>query len=134
MTLPDGPGRSCSRGSATGWDRATGENLWIAAVDGGYRAHDNAGRTWDFGPAGELLSTAAGAGTRVSLVRDEGRLVRLDHERGRSIELTWRGDLVVAATTSDGRHVDYGYDDHRPAAHRHRPRRHPLLHAGTTPA
>ncbi len=111
MTLPEGRVVVFPRLGA-GWDRATGENLWIAAVDGGYRAHDNAGRTWDFGPAGELLSTAAGAGTRVSLVRDEGRLVRLDHERGRSIELTWRGDLVVAATTSDGRHVDYGYDDH----------------------
>ncbi len=112
MRLPDGRVIVFPR-LGDGWDRATGESLWLAAVEGrGYQASDNAGRTWDFAPSGDLLAVACGPGTGVSLVHDEGRVVRLTHERGRSIELAWTGDLVVAATASDGRRVDYGYDDH----------------------
>ena len=93
-----------------GWDRATGANRWLARTDDGLRVTSNDGATWDYSPAGELLSTATGPGTRVTLHREHGRPVRLEHERGRSIDLVWDGDRVVAARASDGREVTYAYD------------------------
>ncbi|WP_432477897.1 DUF6531 domain-containing protein [Nocardioides sp. GXQ0305] len=111
LRLPDGRVIVFPR-LGDGWDRATGESMWLDAVDGGFRARDNDGRTWDFTAAGELHAVARGHGTRVTLTHDGGRLVRLDHERGRSIELAWRDEVVVAATSSDGRRVDFGYDEH----------------------
>ena len=44
-------------------------------------------------------------------MREDGRLVRLEHERGRSIDLVWDDEHVTAARASDGRRVTYSYDD-----------------------
>ena len=94
-----------------GWDRATGESLWLARTPEVLRVSGNDGATWDYSPAGVLLSHGTGPGTRVSLVREDGRLVRLTHERGGTIDLVWSGDRITAARASDGREVVYGYDD-----------------------
>ena len=93
-----------------GWDRAAGASCWLVRTETGLRVSANDGATWDYSPAGELLSCATGPGTRVTLHREDGRLVRLEHERGRSIELVWDGDRVAAARSSDGREMVYAYD------------------------
>lgn len=101
-----------------GWDRAVGENLWLARSDTGLQVSGNDGSWWRFGAEGTLLSygtgTAAGGNT-IRLVRDRaGQLVRLEHGRGRHVELTWGSvghrDQIIGAVSSDGRRVVYTYD------------------------
>ena len=94
-----------------GWDRATTEAFWLTATPHGFAVTDNAGATWAFDATGRPTSLDRGPGTRVTLRHDGGRLVSLTHERGRSIELTWADDRVAAATASDGRRIEYAYDE-----------------------
>ena len=96
---------------ADGWDRATTEAYWLTADAEGHTVRDNAGGRWVFDAAGHLSSVDRGPGTRVDLSWEAGRLVRLAHERGRWIALTWGGDRVAALDASDGRRTEYGYDD-----------------------
>ncbi len=110
MTHPDGRVVVFPRLGDT-WDRATGANHWLTRTDTGLRVHDNTGATWDHSPAGELLTYATGPGTAVTLHRENGRLVRLTHQRGRSIDLVWDDVRVTAAHSSDGRRTTYTYDD-----------------------
>ena len=99
-----------------GWDRAVGESLWLERRSGASGealvASDNAGGRWTFSPAGVLLREARGTGTAVDHEYSDGRLVRLVHERGRSIELVWDEDAgrVTAAQASDGRRLTFAYD------------------------
>ncbi|WP_157683870.1 DUF6531 domain-containing protein [Microlunatus soli] len=126
FTRPDGRAVDFPR-QGTGWDRAIGESLWLyrdpAEDDGnntdnhtgvGFRMVDGERNTWRFDAAGRPTSQDSGPGTRVSFIRElrdgGSRLVRLEHERGRHIELIWEGDRVVAAHSSDGRTICYGYD------------------------
>ncbi len=98
------------------WDRATGEDLWLARdAEGQLVVTGNDGRRWVFGREGRLLEHARGAGTTLRLRHDgDGRLVRVEHERGRSLDLTWDGTggsaRVVSAAASDGRTATYTYD------------------------
>ncbi|QBR92879.1 DUF6531 domain-containing protein [Nocardioides euryhalodurans] len=110
MTLPDGRVIVFPR-LGTGWDRATGENMWLARDDAGLQATTNDGKVLTFDGAGRLSALSHGAGTTVRLEHDAGRLVRVVHERGRSVDLTWADERIVRATGSDGRTVDYAYDD-----------------------
>jgi RHS repeat-associated protein len=124
FTLPDGRQIVFPR-LGVGWDRAVGENLWLTAAtideagSDGFRVSDNDGSWWHCGSDGTLLAYGMGpaeAGNMIRLVRDEaGRLLRLEHVRGRSIDLAWGAvgddDRIVAAVTSDGRTVDYTYDE-----------------------
>jgi RHS repeat-associated protein len=100
------------------WDRATGEKLWLHHTGEGYRASDNEGSTWDYTLEGRLHRTATGPGTETTFEHDaHGRLIRISHARGRSLEVTWgraatgEQDRVVALTASDGRQARFGYDD-----------------------
>ena len=103
-----------------GWGRAVGANLWLTAEGAGAGdpaggrlvVGDNDGGRWVFTAAGAPVSGSRGAGTTVSYVRSGGRVVRVDHERGRSVCLTWDEETgrVVAARASDGREVVYSYD------------------------
>jgi len=96
-----------------GWGRAVGENRWLDRTPGGYRVHDNTGRTWDYTPDGRLHATGTGTGNRTTYHHDDaGRLVRVTHARGRSLDLVWDGDRVVAVRASDGREATYDYDEH----------------------
>lgn len=106
-----------------GWARGTGEAMWLDHLDERLLvAATNDGARWVFTADGRLVSHSRGPGTEVTLVRDDaGRLVRLEHERGRAIDLVWSDQIdheaqidqsarVVEARTSDDRTATYSYD------------------------
>ncbi len=96
-----------------GWDRAPGEALWLApSGDGEWVVSDNDGQRRTFTAGGLWTSVGWGPGTKITAGRsDDGRLIKLTHERGRWIELGWHGSRVTEVRGSDGRRVTYGYDD-----------------------
>ncbi len=99
-----------------GWDRAAGESLWLsrAATETGsvLVVSDNDGQRWSFTSAGLWLAVTRGPGTAITTERDDqGRLIRLAHERGRWIEIDWSDGRVERVRSSDGRRASYGYDD-----------------------
>lgn len=112
LTMPDGRVVVFPRRN-TGWDRATGENLWLEADAGGIVASDNQGQRWLFDADGTLATIDRGPGSRVSLRWESQRLVRMEHARHRAVDLRWdeAGERVVAVDASDGRSVSYAYDD-----------------------
>lgn len=117
LVLADGRRITFGRLGA-GWDRAAGENMWLYATDDGLRVADNQGKTWDFSPVGLLLRVSGGPGTTLTFHRDREvptRLARISHQRGRHIDLVWQqtrhGDRIASASASDGRRIDYTYDD-----------------------
>lgn len=123
LVLPDGREVHFPRRGAQ-WERAEGECVWLqrepAANIPALRhlsselvvARDNRGGWWAFTPAGVWLGRGSGPGSAVLVHRDdEGRVVSLAHERGRRIDISYRGARVCTAVTSDSRRVDYDYDD-----------------------
>lgn len=104
-----------------GWGRAPGERLWLNRVGTGADAalvlSDNEGQRRTFTPGGRWISVSHGPGSTITAERDDdGRLVRLAHQRGRWIEIGWRepgraGGPVTEVRSSDGRRVSFGYDD-----------------------
>ena len=120
LVLPDGRQIFFPR-LGEGWDRALGENLWLASAgsDADHGSADlvvtgNEGSWWRFDAAGTLLAYGTGptaSRSFVEVARDEaGRLVRLTHARGQWIALDWADEHVVAARTADGRRVEHAYD------------------------
>ncbi|MFJ5146228.1 DUF6531 domain-containing protein [Curtobacterium sp. NPDC088465] len=98
--------------SGEGWDRGVGENRWLAAEGDLLVVRDNAGVRIDFTPSGLWTGQRGGVGTAVRVVRDADDLVvRLDHERGRWVEIEHVDGRVAVLRASDGRRVEYGYDD-----------------------
>ncbi len=113
MRLPDGRVVVFPR-LGEGWDRATGESMWLTRDGDRLVATTNDGERWTYAAGGRLVEHSRGAGTTVRLTHDPAsRVVRLEHERGRAVDLAWDGerDRVVEATASDGRRVAYDYDD-----------------------
>ena len=114
MRLPDGRVIVFPR-LGTGWDRATGANLWLEA-DG---PADPAPATTT-APGGSsttavaLVEHATRPGAAVRLVHDDDRL-RPPGPRARPRRRPHAGTRpatrVTGATASDGRHLDYAYDD-----------------------
>ncbi|WP_344705271.1 DUF6531 domain-containing protein, partial [Klugiella xanthotipulae] len=108
-----------------GWGRGIDENYWLAQEprdalplrgdDVGRHAfvvRNNSGGWWAFTPAGAWLGSGNGSGTVILVSRDtSGRITRLVHERGRSVEVEYVGDRVAYASASDGRRAEYLYDD-----------------------
>jgi len=115
--------------SGDGYDRASGENLRLGRESfddaptvgvpavGGPSAlvmRDLRGGWWAFTPSGAWLGQGRGPGTGVSVHRDaQGRISRLEHERGRFVDVAYEHDHVVSASASDGRRVEYRYDGDR---------------------
>ena len=92
MTLPDGRVVVFPRLGA-GWDRATGENLWLAAVDGGYRAPRQRRPHLGLRPRRRAALDARPApapGCRWSATR--AGWSGSSTSAAASIELTWHGD------------------------------------------
>ncbi|MDQ0865108.1 DUF6531 domain-containing protein [Arthrobacter globiformis] len=122
-----------------GWGRAAGENYWLArepvtaaglAELGSLPAgaaevlvvRDNQGAWWAYTLAGVWLGAGSGPGRTVSVVRGKaadagsaGPVARLEHVRGRFLEVEYadgrRDGRVALVRASDGRRVEYGYDD-----------------------
>jgi len=95
-----------------GWARGVGENRWLAAEGNRLVVRDNQGERIDFSPSGLWLGQRGGAGTAVRVERDaDDVVVRLVHERGRSIDIDHVDGRVAVLRASDGRRVEYGYDD-----------------------
>ncbi|TCL86405.1 RHS repeat-associated protein [Curtobacterium sp. PhB142] len=95
-----------------GWARGVGENRWLAAEGDRLVVRDNQGGRIDFSPSGLWLGQRGGAGTAVRVERDAADVVvRLVHERGRSIDVDHVDGRVAVLRASDGRRVEYGYDD-----------------------
>jgi RHS repeat-associated protein len=97
--------------------RADGENLWLAPEaatpnDGTLLVvRDNAGAWWSFTMTGSWLASGAGDRPAVTAVRDRhGRVVRLQHRRGRAVDFIHEDGVVRSARSSDGRKVTYEYD------------------------
>lgn len=114
--------------AGVGWDRGVGENYWLEELpvsaftssdlrvptDRVLQVTDNAGGWWAFSPAGTWLGAGHGPGATVSVLRDEaGQISRLFHERGRFIDIEYSDDRVVSTHASDGRRVEYFYNDLR---------------------
>lgn len=114
--------------AGSGWERGIGENYWLEEIDGAtfYRANlatsndrlfvvtNNAGGWWAFTSAGAWLGAGAGPGTTVTVQRNAaGQVTRLVHERGRFLDIEYAEDRLVSVHASDGRRVEYLYDDQR---------------------
>ena len=101
-----------------GWDRATGENLWLERVlegeSGAYQVTSSWGMRWLIDAAGRIRFTTSGAGSGVILsYGGDGRLEQMTHEFGRFVEISWDDarERVTAVVSQDGRRVRYGYDE-----------------------
>ncbi|KTS06131.1 DUF6531 domain-containing protein [Microbacterium testaceum] len=106
------------------WARGTGENYWLnrasaedlaargLALSEGLLVTDNAGAWWAFTTGGDWVGAGAGAGNVVTVHRDAaGAIVALEHSRNRRIDVDYVDGLVASVTSSDGRRVEYLYDD-----------------------
>lgn len=97
-----------------GWGRGVGEDLWLSREATALIVTDNIGVRRTFSPAGVWLHTGRGPGTGVSVLRDDDdRITRLEHELGRALDVEYHGDRVASVSASDGRRVEYHYDDAR---------------------
>lgn len=87
-----------------------------------FLARDNAGHWWAFSLGGAWLGQGSGPGTAVTVIRsavqagdtaldEAGVVTGLVHERGRSISIEHAAGRVAVAAASDGRRVEYVYDD-----------------------
>lgn len=124
----------------SGWSRAVGENYWLAcepATTAGLSelsslpagtvellvVRDNQGAWWAYSLAGIWLGAGSGPGRTVSVIRDKkhniresaaggsaGPATRLEHVRGRFLEIEYVDGLAAVVRASDGRRVEYGYD------------------------
>ena len=74
---------------------------------------DSSSGSWLFDAAGRTVRTSRGPGTAVTLAWDGDRLMRLSHERGRSLKVDWdeAAGRIAAVRADDGRAVRYDYDD-----------------------
>lgn len=95
-----------------GWARGVGENRWLSMEGDRLVVRDNRGERIEFSPSGQWLGQRGGAGTAVRIERNnDDVVVRLVHERGRSIDVDHVDGRVAVLRASDGRRVEYGYDD-----------------------
>ncbi|CEA07905.1 putative deoxyribonuclease RhsA [Arthrobacter saudimassiliensis] len=116
-----------------GWGRAVEENYWLsrepadtpslaelASVPAGTGhlmvVRDNKGSWWAYTLTGAWLGTGSGPGRTVSVQREQaaegmGVVSRLWHVRGRFLDVEYVGGRVAVVRASDGRRVEYGYDD-----------------------
>ncbi|WP_156463507.1 DUF6531 domain-containing protein [Curtobacterium sp. Leaf183] len=95
-----------------GWARGVGENRWLAVEGDLLVVRDNDGGRIEFSPSGVWLGQRGGPGTAVTVQRDaDGLVTGLVHERGRSVDIDHVDGRVVVLRGSDGRRVEYAYDD-----------------------
>jgi len=112
VTLADGRALLFPR-LGDGWDHAVGENHRLAVEGDALVVREPGGTWWRFTPTGTWTASGGGAGTVVEAARDaDGLVTRLSHARGRWITVDHVDGRVAVLTGSDGRRVEYAYDDH----------------------
>ncbi|PZF10935.1 type IV secretion protein Rhs [Curtobacterium sp. MCPF17_011] len=105
-----------------GWDRAVGEHVRLTHEGDQLVVRDSDGGWWAFSPSGTWLAAGTGPGTTVRVDRSaDGTVSRLANERGRWIDVESLDGRVVVARGSDGRRVEYQYDDAGQLTHVHAP-------------
>ena len=82
---------------------------------------NNEGSWWAFSLAGLWLGAGTGPGRTVSVRRESaanandtnrpGPVIRLSHVRGWFLDIDYANGLAAVVRASDGRRVEYGYDD-----------------------
>ena len=106
-----------------GWDRAHLHALWLTREDASQLpvelasapaevlvVRDNQGEWWAFTPAGEWLAHGATTGDAVTATRNaSGEITRLQHVRGRFIDIEYSDGRVAYAQSHDGTRVEYFY-------------------------
>ena len=114
-TAPSTKGPTASARSSRARARATAA-CWASARSSS-RSEDGlaldwfGGRRWEFDGAGLPVRALSGPGTEVRFTHEDGRLVALAHAGGKRVSFEWEGERIVSASCSDGRHVEYAYDD-----------------------
>lgn len=99
----------------TGFDQATGENLWLTEApnsDERWIIRNNRGGQWTFDSAGHPRTQGTVADVQLSYEWEGEQLARIIHRRGRWIALNWatNGERLEGLTGSDGCQVNYSYD------------------------
>ena len=69
------------------------------------------GERWEFDEAGLPVRLTRGPGTDVRLMHEDGRVAELRHQGGKTLRVHWSQDRIEALESSDGRDVEYRYDD-----------------------
>jgi RHS repeat-associated protein len=69
------------------------------------------GERWEFDEAGLPVRVSKGPGTDLLFTHEDGRLAELRHRGGKALRVHWRNDRIEALECSDGRDVEYRYDD-----------------------
>ncbi|WCC80146.1 DUF6531 domain-containing protein [Cutibacterium equinum] len=126
IVFPLARGRSEGHADEKGPWRAVQDNVWLWRGDAADAAvaqpagvvgpvwiiGDNGGDRCVFTIDGAWVGADSGAGDGVWVERHEDAAVALHCEWGRSINLFYEQGRLVKATASDGRSVDYTYDNH----------------------
>ena len=88
------------------------DNFWLESNGTGWLIHDNTGVRWSFTRSGQWVETWLDEGAVISVeYAADGSVCALVHSRGRRIDFEYDGLRVVVARGSDGRRVEYFYDD-----------------------
>ena len=107
---PDGQ-RALFGRMGSGYGRVAGVRATCEPLRAGLALAWLGGERWEFDDAGLPTRATRGPGTEVRFSHDaQGRLVSLTHEAGRRVDLHWEGEIIVAASASDGRRVAYERD------------------------
>jgi RHS repeat-associated protein len=107
---PDGQ-RALFPRMGAGYGRVIGVRGLVERGDCGLVLRWFGGGSWEFDEAGLPVRIENGPGTAVTLEHDDGRLVELRHGSGTRIGVAWAEDRITALDCSDGRRVDYTYDE-----------------------
>jgi RHS repeat-associated protein len=108
---PDGQRADFPRQGA-GYGRVLGVGALVEPLESGLALDWFGGGRWEFDDAGLPVRASRGPGTEVRFAHDEdGRLAEIAHANGKRVALEWEGERIAALACSDGRRVEYAYDD-----------------------
>ncbi|MGI8752152.1 MAG: DUF6531 domain-containing protein, partial [Acidimicrobiales bacterium] len=111
---PDGKQAEFTGADAV-WRRVPGVDATLLGAGGGLTLRWDPTSTWalqewTFDPEGRLRTVSSPTLGVTTFVHEGDRLVRLDHEGGRRLDLVWEDDRIASVGLSDGRSVTYHYD------------------------
>lgn len=117
LTGPDGRVSLIPRSSDGGFGRAMNMSVTVSASpQDEFILTFLDGQVWEFDWWGQIAATEAGPGTRVQfvykMVSGARRLVAMRHVASdTAVQVCWEADRIVGLECTDGRRIDYAYDD-----------------------